>query len=152
MRVRRSDLWNWFECSLRVYLTEHIHSYTHGVAQYSSSMHKLLCVCGNYLREAHITDPTIIGRYKNCTKCGYLVDTGGNITIQPVQCINGGKEWDLKKLFIYLAIHFLNSFLLFFVRKKLNGKLFARRFTDLICFSENTNFLQLIYLMSYNLK
>lgn len=92
MRVRRSDWSNWLECSLRVYLTEHIHSYTHSVAQYSSSMHKLLCVCGSYLCEVHIIDPTIIGRYKNCTKLGYLVDTEDNITIQPVQCTDGGKE------------------------------------------------------------
>lgn len=92
LRVRCSDWSNWIECSVQVYLTEHIHGYTHGVAQYSSSMHKLLCVCGGYSCEVHITDPTITGRYKHCLKCGYMVDTGGNITIQPVQCIEGGKK------------------------------------------------------------
>lgn len=73
------------DCEIHTFSNTSEHHY-HNYARYSKTMHKVKCVCGDYILSPHeinINHITILHghRYANCINCGELIDLGDTIVI-----------------------------------------------------------------------
>lgn len=59
----------------------HEHDYSYTILQYNEAEHKSICGCGEYVLRPHVVSASVVGRYKPCIECGYLVDTYTQIVI-----------------------------------------------------------------------
>lgn len=56
-------------------------AHQHGQYAYSSlgaNGHRVLCRCGYYYTAGHVVKGSVLGRYKPCVSCGYIIDTEGS--------------------------------------------------------------------------